>query len=659
MSNAERRILTPKGIYQVIEQLANADSRIGSFRLGDLWQQDTKIDAHPVVLMEHRSSSIELNTKTNDFNTYEITLYCLDQPRSDRSDILDIKSSTHAILNDLVLNLRDNPTIKQLGVRIPAGEYSFQHHLMKGNDGLAGTSITFTVIAPTLLCYSLLPQNILEAIDSGCQTCTGTALSYTFNCDDLLECPVIQEIQSDIATLFTLTGGTSFDCSSLSGCSIFDNYLPLTGGTITGDLSVVNGSLSLSGVNITRYFLSTGTTFGDGFITMGLDPTEPYIVLNPHIDVHTVNADEVMSISGTNLFQIFTSNIAAGPNISVTGVPSATTVSLLDNINLSSVTANTNVWLPNVPIDETIIKFAVFSGTNNNFAYRTFDPTQYLNINSDSTVLINSNVQFSGSVEIFGGLGFPSAPGKWPVLFLNGASQVSTSPSFYIDQTNNSAFTYNIANIVTQNDIYGKNGYYTTLSASTNVYGRDYFSGETNISRLFLGTGTTRVTSLSAGTNVNLTGTATDPVVNLNNNISVSHISATTYFSGSTPLTTVINQIASQYSGGTSSSEISVKAVFTGSNYDLLDSDKAHILPFSSSTSQTLTIKSATTYTTGMQVLLEQNGTGQLKVTGDTGVTITSYGSAQNLIGRYASAFLTHKGSNVWLLDGNLTTINL
>lgn len=661
MSNAERRTLTPKGIYQVIEQLANADSRIGSFRLGDLWQQDTKIDAHPVVLMEHRSSSIELNTKTNDFNSYEITLYCLDQPRSDRSDILDIKSSTHAILNDLVLNLRDNPTIKQLGVRIPAGEYSFQHHLMKGNDGLAGTSITFTVIAPTLLCYSLLLHNVLEAIDSGCRTCTGNSPSSTFNCDDLLECEVIQEIQSDIATLFTLTGGTSFDCSSLSGCSIFDNYLPLTGGTITGNLSVVDGSLSLSGVNITNYFLSTGTTFGDGLIHMGLDTTEPYIALNPHVDVHTVNASETMSISGTNLFQIFTSNIAAGPNISVTGVPSATTVSLLDNINLSSVTANTNVWLPNVPNNETIIKFAVFSGTNNSFAYRNFDPTQYLNVNSDTTTLINTNVQFSGSVEMFGGLGLPSSVGKWPVLFLNDTYRMSTNAEFHIDVANFSALTYNIGNIVTQNDIYGNNGYYTILSASTNVYGRDYFSGETNISRLFLGTGTTRVTSVSAGTNINLTGTATDPTVNLNNNISVSSLSATTYFSGNTPLTTVINQIASQYSGGTSSSssEISVKAVFTGSSYDLLDSDKAHMLPFSSITPQTLTIKSATTYTTGMQVLLEQNGTGQLRITGETGVTLTSYGNAYNLIGQYSTAFLTHKGSNVWVLDGNLTTINL
>src|SRR5574343_185943 len=526
MSNTERRILTPKGIYQVIEQLANADSRIGGFRLGDLWQQDTKIDAHPVVLMEHRSSSIELNIKTNDFNSYEITLYCLDQPRSDRSDILDIKSSTHAILNDLVLNLRDNPTIKQLGVRIPAGQYSFQHHLMKGNDGLAGTSITFTVIAPTLLCYSLLPQNILEAIDSGCQTCTGTAPSYTFNCDDLLECPVIQEIQSDIATLFTLTGGTSFDCSSLSGCSIFDNYLPLTGGTITGNLSVIDGSLSLSGVNITRYFLSTGTTFGDGLIHMGLDPTEPYIALDPHLNIHTLNAQESISISGTDLYNIFVSNILEGANLGVSFLPEATVVSLNDEINLLSVTANTNVWLPNATEDtSSSIKFAVFSGTNNNFAYRTFDPTQYLNVNSDTTTLISTNVQFSGSVEIFGGLGFPSAPGKWPVLFLNGASQVSTSPSFYIDQTNNSAFTYNIANIVTQNDIYGKNGYYTTLSASTNSYARDYFSGETNISRLFLGTGTTRVTSVSAGTNINLTGTATGPTVNLNNNISVSSLS--------------------------------------------------------------------------------------------------------------------------------------
>jgi len=724
MSNTERRILTPKGLYQIIEQLTNADSRVGGFRLGDIWMTDQKIDVHPVVIMEHRGSSLDLNMKTNDFNRYDITLYCFDQPRSDRSDIVDIKSSTHAILNDLVLNLRDNPTIKQLGVRIPAGQYSFQYHLMKGNEGLVGTSITLTVTAPTLLCYSNLPQNVLEAIDSGCQTCSGTAPSYTFDCSDLEECQIIQDIQTDIETLFTLTGGTTFDCSILTGCTVIQDiqtdidtlfsltgstsggsYLPLSGGTITGNLDVTN-LFSVSGIPFTDYFLSTGTTFGDGLIRLGLDSTQPYIALDPHLNIHTLNADESISISGVSLYDIFISEINAGNNISIL---SGNTVALNNSINVNDITVESAARLNYLTPSEST-RFAVIDESNT-IQERFVDPSGYLLLDSDSTQYINSDVVFSGESIFVGGLSFPELEGKWPVLYLNGDSQMSTNPSFIIDISNTSALTYNLGNIVTSFDVRAANVRATsggvfgnTLSASTSIYANSYFSGgtplQTVISSMISSVAGGLVDSVNAGTNINITGTAADPIVNLNNNVSVTNMSATTYWSGSTPLTTIINTIAASYasSGGTTSGDylplsggtvtgdtyfegdvyLNNQAIFQGTSlnelllkkletvtikttptYTASTVDMNTMVAMSSTTAQQFIIASAETFYTGAQILVTQDGVGQTRIVAGAGVTIQSYGNARNLVGQYSTAFLTHRGSNRWTLDGNLTNIEL
>ena len=89
--------------------------------------------------------------------------------------------------------------------------------------------------------------------------------------------------------------------------------------------------------------------------------------------------------------------------------------------------------------------------------------------------------------------------------------------------------------------------------------------------------------------------------------------------------------------------------------------DSGYLVTFNSSTYIQATIPTNTSapYAIGSQIMLSQLGAGQLRVTGDTGVTLYSYGNAYNLVGQYSTAFLTKQATNTWILDGNLTTLNL
>ena len=93
-----------------------------------------------------------------------------------------------------------------------------------------------------------------------------------------------------------------------------------------------------------------------------------------------------------------------------------------------------------------------------------------------------------------------------------------------------SAYTYNQGRIAINNAFSGEaslNGF----SANT------MFSGQTNLYDIFLTTTDGNdITRVQSGTNISTGGTANEPIINLDNNISVISISADTIFSGNTNL---------------------------------------------------------------------------------------------------------------------------
>jgi len=79
---------------------------------------------------------------------------------------------------------------------------------------------------------------------------------------------------------------------------------------------------------------------------------------------------------------------------------------------------------------------------------------------------------------------------------------------------------------------------YTSLSATT------FYSGSTNLETVINDLAGSDITRIQGGTNISTGGTANQPIVNLNADIDVTSLSADTIYSGSTNLETVINDLA-------------------------------------------------------------------------------------------------------------------
>lgn len=110
-------------------------------------------------------------------------------------------------------------------------------------------------------------------------------------------------------------------------------------------------------------------------------------------------------------------------------------------------------------------------------------------------------------------------------------------------------------------------------------------------------------------------------------------------------------------SGGT----LTAGAVYYGfnsntGNYTLALTDQGKVLPFSTTSTGTVTIplNSSVAFPTGSFVNFIQTGTGPILVTGASGVSIQSEGSKLKLKGQYAVAGCLKTDTDTWVAFGNL-----
>ena len=91
-------------------------------------------------------------------------------------------------------------------------------------------------------------------------------------------------------------------------------------------------------------------------------------------------------------------------------------------------------------------------------------------------------------------------------------------------------------------------------------------------------------------------------------------------------------------------------------NYTLALSDQGKVLPFSTTSTGTITIplNSSVAFPTGSFVNFIQTGTGPILVTGASGVSIQSEGSKLKLKGQYAVAGALKTDTDTWVAFGNL-----
>lgn len=93
-------------------------------------------------------------------------------------------------------------------------------------------------------------------------------------------------------------------------------------------------------------------------------------------------------------------------------------------------------------------------------------------------------------------------------------------------------------------------------------------------------------------------------------------------------------------------------------SYTLVLGDAGKLVGMNVGSANTLTVptNASVAYPTGTQVTVRQVGAGQTSVAGDTGVTVSSRGSALKLAGQYAYASLVKVATDTWELTGDITT---
>lgn len=97
----------------------------------------------------------------------------------------------------------------------------------------------------------------------------------------------------------------------------------------------------------------------------------------------------------------------------------------------------------------------------------------------------------------------------------------------------------------------------------------------------------------------------------------------------------------------------------TGATYTLGLSDLGGMVELSIASPSTVTVtvptNSAVPFSLGDRIDLLQTNTGQVTVQGASGVTVNSENSKTKLNGRWAAATLIKRGTNTWVLIGNIT----
>jgi hypothetical protein len=96
-------------------------------------------------------------------------------------------------------------------------------------------------------------------------------------------------------------------------------------------------------------------------------------------------------------------------------------------------------------------------------------------------------------------------------------------------------------------------------------------------------------------------------------------------------------------------------------SYRLTLADVGKAVEITSATASTITIplNSSVAFPIGTNIDIYQHGTGQITVGTDAGVTLRSHGSVFTLAGQYSSATLRKRGTNEWVLSGNIAAPDL
>jgi hypothetical protein len=357
-----------------------------------------------------------------------------------------------------------------------------------------------------------------------------------------------------------------FQSGSSSGGTVSGDYLPLSGGTVSG-ATIFSGGLTSTTISATTYLNLPSSTFTGGTVT---GPT----IFTNGLTANTISATTYLNLptdirvtGATYSNNTFTYINNTGGTFSVlfntvTGL-TANTLTVTGNTSLQGLTATTisATTYQNLPTD---IRVTGATYSNNTFTYTNntggtfnvlFNTVTGLTVNGNLTVTGNTNVRaFTGTSGVISGTG-------QNILTVIGSGNSTTSPIFSVLGSNGELFSVSdslIGSLFSVNDISGL-PIVEVFSDSTILMG-NYLAPSLNTTvRLSLTAGTNTIYSLPTSA---YTGAFVDyTVINSGNTSARAGNIMSIWTTGSTEFTDVSTNDIGSTSGITFSSVLSGTSV--------------------------------------------------------------------------------------------------
>lgn len=567
-------VITYKKVTDVLADIAARHYLINTFFVGEINDLNAEDLIFPVFQMYPSTTRFPQNGD-GEYKTIEMTLKCriLDKQKQNGDDEIEIHNDTFATAQDVINEINQHPFYSRSNVTLlgdvnlnPLNEYmddltagwEFDINLQLINNnsfcGLPMADITgYSASGPVSTGYSisfnyLQCDNTLSActyldwfIDYKINSSTGSSANYYTTGATLIGSNIIFN-RNDMLSAYTV------DLSPL----IVTGYLSLSGGTVTGNTyftqtltaNTLNaGVIQSGGTNLYSIFATTDTNDVTR-VQPGLNTYTGGTANNPTVNISggTFNNLNItggtLSSGGTDLYSIFlTTNdgndvtrVQPGSNISTGGTGNLPVVNLVASPSINNLT---------------------FSGTATG--------------NALSANTISGGTLYSGSTDLYS---IFATSGSGDVTRVQPGTNTYTGGTANFPTVNVSALTVNtiIASGNTQLNAVTA----TSISGGT-LSGGTIYSGSTDLYSIFLTTNDGNdITRVQPGTNTYTGGTGNNPTVNISaltiNSIVVSGnsqlntitavsitggtISGGTYFSGSTSLYSVINNMITGTTSG-------------------------------------------------------------------------------------------------------------
>lgn len=409
-------IFTYNNLLRLFELFTEAHyqlKRYGNGELADIEELISDAQTFPILW----SNLIDIQYPLENRKQYNFNILIFDILKNDKSNEQEVWSDSIQIAEDFVRFLNHNATDKYEVIGTPI----INTFTERFTDFVAGCNLNITIELDSVLQSDCgIPMDEFDyEIPSFIPT---ASTETTFNCDDLLDCPVFTSLSAQ-------TEQNTIDIFDLSGRTLTGNYLPLSGGTVSG------ATFFTSGVTSNQFQVNSFNT----------------ISINNSLDTNTGimwDGPDVLSFHNGGRQSILIN--AAGAITNGGLISSGFQTELTGNTRLHSVSATTlsaaTIFSGSTSLAN-IFEFQCIQRTGSTISFDK--PATYGTITAASTGNITGDYTDArlGVVQllIHSGTTIPTIPATWQISSLSDTYTTGVTNTIYIEWLESEITKYIIA----------------------------------------------------------------------------------------------------------------------------------------------------------------------------------------------------------------------